>query len=59
MVVAVLSTTSLLGFLSDLDLLDGIVLRRARSLFFCGFCFVLFCFVSLEEGLCPFLKFNF
>ena len=59
MVVAVLNTTSLLGFLSDLDLMDGIVLRRARSLFFLCVFSVLFCFVSLEEGLCPFLKFQF
>ena len=32
MVVAVLGTTSLLGFLSDLQLLGGIVLQRARFL---------------------------
>ena len=51
MVVAVLGTTSSLGFLSDLELLGGFVLQRAR--------FVSLFFFSLEEGLCPFLKFHF
>ena len=38
MVVAVLGITSLLGFLSDLELLCGIASRRAR--FVSLFCFV-------------------
>ena len=42
MVVAVLGTTSSLGFLLDLELVGGFVLRRARFVS---------CFVSLEEGL--------
>ena len=48
MVVAVLSITSLLGFLSDLDLLDGIVLRKGKIIVFLWFlfCFVLFRFVG-------------
>ena len=47
MVVAVLGTTSSLGFLSDLELLGGIVLRRARFI-------SLFCFVG--GGLVPVLE---
>ena len=49
MVVAVLDTTSSLRFICDLELLGGIVLCRARFVF---------CFVSLEGGLCPLLKFH-
>ena len=47
MVVAVLGTTSSLGFLPDLELLGGIVLLRARSV-------SLFCFV--RRGLVSFLE---
>ena len=47
MVVGLFGTTSSLGFLSDLELLVGIVLRRAKFV-------SLFCFIG--GGLVPFLE---
>ena len=60
MVVAVLGTTSSLGFLSDLELPGGIVLRRAR--FASLFCFVgggamSFLEISLLRVCCILIKF--
>ena len=52
MVVAVLGTTSSLRFLCDLDWNCWVVLYYEGQDSFFGF-------VSLEEGLCPFLKFHF